>query len=203
MTTLRDQLGPIDIHLFAQILEGRVPSGARVFDVGCGGGRNLVWFLREGYSVAGVDPDAVAIARVRDLATSLASSPLSPRGFRVESVEDSSFPDGCADLVIVNAVLHFARDAGHFERMLDGAWRHLASGGLFFARLASSIGIEALVEPLGSGRFRLPDGSTRYLVTEPMLRGHEARIGAARVDPLKTTIVDGQRAMTTWVLRRA
>ena len=78
----------------------------------------------------------------------------------------------------------------------------LRPGGLFFARLASSIGIEALVTPLGDGRYHLPDGSDRYLVNEGLLAGLEASLGAAVVEPLKTTNVDNQRCMTTWCVRK-
>jgi SAM-dependent methyltransferase len=43
-----------------------------VFDAGCGGGRNLVYLLRNGYEVCGNDADPGAIAQVRALAQSLA-----------------------------------------------------------------------------------------------------------------------------------
>ena len=86
--------------------------------------------------------------------------------------------------------------------MLAGIWRVLAPGGLLFARLASSIGIEDLVQPLGGGRFRLPDGSDRFLVDERMLMDAGARLGGDLLDPLKTTVGQNQRAMTTWVVRK-
>jgi tellurite methyltransferase len=78
----------------------------------------------------------------------------------------------------------------------------LSPGGLLFARLASSIGIEKLVRPIGNGRFHLPDGSDRFLVDEPMLMDSGARLGADLIDPLKTTVVQNQRSMTTWVVRK-
>ena len=46
-----------------------------------------------------------------------------------------------ADVVMASAVLHFARDKAHFEAMLRQLWRVLKPGGIFFARLASTIGI--------------------------------------------------------------
>jgi hypothetical protein len=101
-------------------------------------------------------------------------------------------------------VLHFARDDAQFEAMLEGSWRLLASGGMFFCRLASTIGLEAQVRPLaiGSRRHRLPDGTDRYLVDEPLLMALTARLGGRLLDPLKTTVVQGQRSMTTWVVRK-
>ena len=199
---LSELFGEIDIYLFDQLLKGRLPPGACVLDAGCGGGRNLVYFLGAGYEVFGVDQSAEAIAHARRLAARLAPR-LPAANFLVAAVEEMPFPDGRFDAVLSSAVLHFARDERHFRAMLDEMWRVLRPGGLFFARLASSIGIEGLVRPLGGRRHRLPDGSERFLVDEPMLFEAADRLGAVWLDPLKTTNVQNQRCMTTWVLRKA
>jgi hypothetical protein len=39
-------------------------------------------------------------------------------------------------------------------------------------------------------------------VDEALLGSITARLGAEWADPLKTTVVQNQRAMTTWVLRK-
>ena len=201
MIDLQAQFGQIDIYLFDQLLRGRVPPGARICDAGCGSGRNLVYFLRAGYDVRAVDADPTALATVRSMAATLAPK-LPADNFRVEAVEKMSFPDRCADFVISSAVLHFARDDDHFVAMLRECWRLLDRNGIFFCRLASSIGIESRIRTLGSGRFGLPDGSERYLVTEARLMELTAQLGGDLIVPIKTTIVQNQRAMTTWVLRK-
>jgi tellurite methyltransferase len=201
MNDLRVQFGDIDIYLFDQLLRGRIAPGMHVVDAGCGGGRNLVYLLRHGYNVAAVDRDPAAVERVRALAAQL-NPALPADNFRVEPIETMSFTPASADIVIASAVLHFASGPGHFEAMLRGIWNVLAPGGLLFARLASSIGIVGLVEPLGEGRFRLPDGSDRFLVDEHMLTEATRRLGGDLVDPLKTTVVQQERAMTTWVTRK-
>ena len=201
MTDLQKQFGDIDIYLFDQLLRGRIAPGARICDAGCGGGRNLVYLLRAGYQVMAVDADASALERVRAMAATLAPA-LPADNFRVEAVEKMSFPDACADVVISSAVLHFARDDDHFEAMLRECWRLLDVQGLLFCRLASSIGIESLVRPVGAGRFLLPDGSQRYLVTEARLMELTTALGGELIDPLKTTVVQNQRSMTTWVMRK-
>jgi SAM-dependent methyltransferase len=137
----------------------------------------------------------------RRLAESLAPS-LPAGNFRVEAIEDMAFPDGFADVVISSAVLHFARSDEHFRAMLRGSWRVLKPGGLFFCRLASSIGMEHQVERVAGRRFRLPDGSERYLVDEALLLQFTAEVDGRLADTLKTTIVQNQRSMTTWVLRK-
>ena len=198
---LQSQFGGIDVYLFDQLLRGRVPRGAAVFDAGCGAGRNLVYFLREGYDVRGVDADPVAVDAVRRLASALAPSIVAADAFRVEPVEAMSAPGASADLVISSAVLHFARDDAHFDAMLRGSWRMVRPGGLFFCRVAGITGVDG-ARPLGSGRYTLPDGSDRYLADEPRLRAATAALGGELVDPIKTTVVHGQRAMMTWVARR-
>ncbi len=201
MLDLDALFGQIDIYLFDQILRGRIAPGMRVFDAGCGGGRNLVFLLQQGYDVCAVDPDPAAIRSVRALAARLAPR-LPESNFRAEAIEASSFPDHAADAVVSSAVLHFARDDAHFSAMLAGAWRLVKPGGLFFCRLASSIGMEGRFVSLGNGRYTLPDGSERYLVDEARLVALTADLGGTLVDPLKTTVVQGQRCMTTWVVRR-
>jgi SAM-dependent methyltransferase len=202
VTDVRTLFGQIDIYLFDQLLRGRIPASARICDAGCGTGRNLVFFLREGYDVRAVDDDRSAVDRVRSIAERLAPH-LSADNFRVEPIEEMSFPDRCVDFVISSAVLHFARDDRHFDAMLQACWRLLDSSGIFFCRLASSIGIESRVRAVGDGRFLLPDGSERYLVTEDRLIELTARLGGELIDPIKTTIVQNQRAMTTWVVAKA
>lgn len=198
---LQSLLGSIDIYLLDQLLRGRIPAGSAVFDAGCGHGRNLGYFLREGYDVRGVDSDPNAIRAVRALAESLAPS-LPAANFRAEAIEAHGFPEHAADFVISSAVLHFARDEAHFRAMLDGTWRLVRPGGTLFCRLASTIGMEGRFTPLGNGRFHMPDGSDRFLVNESTLIALTEELGGKLLDPLKTTVVQDSRCMTTWVMRR-
>lgn len=196
--SLRDWFGEIDIYLFDQLLKGRIRPGMAVLDAGCGGGRNLHYLLRCGCEISAVDSSAEAVEHVRALAAHLAPS-LSPEGFRTEPVEALSFPAGSFDVVLSSAVLHFARDEEQFRAMVLEMWRVLKPGGLLFARLASSIGIEERVELLEGRRHLLPDGSERFLVDESFLLALTRELGGVLADPLKTTNVQNLRCMTTWV----
>lgn len=202
MSDLTEEFGEIDIYLFDQLLRGRIAAGMRIIDAGCGGGRNLVYLLTRGYDVAGCDRDHGAVEAVRAMVSRLA--PQLPGGnFRVESIEAMSFPDACADVVLASAVLHFASGEEQFHAMLASLWRVLKPGGMLFARLASSIGIEGQVQRVNGRRHRLPDGSERYLVDERLLVDLTARLGGELLDPIKTTVVQDQRAMTTWVVKKS
>jgi SAM-dependent methyltransferase len=198
---LREQFGGIDVYLFDQLLKGRFDKGMRVLDAGCGAGRNLVYFLREGFDVCGVDVSADAIAQVRSLARALAPR-LPEENFRREPVERMSFAGGSFDAVLSSAVLHFARDEAHWLAMLREMWRVLKPGGTLFSRLASSDGVEGFVEHLGGRRYRLPGGIEWLLADERMLRETTDSLEGELLEPLKTVVVHGTRAMSVWCLRK-
>ena len=201
-TQLREEFGEIDIYLFDQLLRGRLDGVRAVLDAGCGTGRNLVHLLRAGFDCHAVDRDPRSVARVRELAARLAPGAGEER-FQVAEVDALPFADASMDAVISSAVLHFAEGPEHFDRMLNEMWRVLRPGGLLFARLASSIGIESRVRPVGNGRYRIPDGSERFLVDQAGLLTRTEALGGVLLDPIKTTIVQDLRAMTTWCLRKA
>lgn len=198
---LRHQFGNIDIYLFDQLLKGRLVPGTRLLDAGCGDGRNLVYFLRGDYDVYAVDRSSSAITEAQELAYTTAPE-TAIKHFRVERVESLSFEDAWFDAVLGIAVLHFAENESHFRTMLREMWRVLKQGGFFFARLASTIGFEDRAEPLGDRRYRLPDGTERFLVDEGMLLKMSRDLGGELLEPLKTVNVQNERCMTTWCLRK-
>jgi SAM-dependent methyltransferase len=199
-TELRGLFGEIDIYLFDQLLKGRFDRRRRVLDAGCGDGRNLVYLLQRGADCYGVDRDEAAVAACRRLAATHAPA-LPDSHFRVADLARLPFADGSMDAVICSAVLHFAEDEAEWSAMVSDAWRVLAAGGLFFARLASNIGLESQLGR-SPGRMRLPDGSMRFVATEALLIEWTARLGGRLVDPIKTTNVQQMRAMTTWVVEK-
>jgi SAM-dependent methyltransferase len=197
---LQQTFGNIDIYLFDQLLKGRFDACKTVLDAGCGGGRNLIYFLQNGFEVYGVDQSEAAIDAVKQLSTALSpANPLS--NFSVAGVDNLPFADNTFDLVICSAVLHFAKDAQHFDAMLRAMFNVLKPGGYFFARLASDIGIEQLVKPLGNDRYLLPDGSERFLVNEQTLLKYTGELGIL-YEPIKTTNVQNLRCMTTWCVQK-
>lgn len=195
------EFGRIDIYVFDQLLRGRITPSMRVLDAGCGAGRNSEYLMRCGADVFGVDSDATQIERIRRVASEAAPR-LPSTNFTVGRLDDLPFADGLFDAVICSAVLHFAEDTADFEAMISEMWRVLRPGGVFFSRLASTIGIEGRVTPLRDRWHRLPDGSDRFLVDEAYLLGITAELGGNLLDPLKTTVVQNMRSMTTWVLRK-
>ena len=197
--SVQEQFGQIDIYVFDQILRGNIAAGMCVLDAGCGYGRNLVHLLREGCEAFAIDESDAAVEHLRQLSASL-STGLPADNFQVGLIEQMPFPDGLADVVICNSVLHFARDEEHFRAMLAELWRVLKPGGMLFCRLGSRIGMD--FERVGPNIFVVGDGSRWFLVDEEMLMDLTEEMNAVLVDPLKTTIVQDFRCMTTWVLRK-
>ena len=197
--TIQEEFGQIDIYVFDQILRGNLDAGMRIVDAGCGYGRNLVYLLRAGAEIHACDANPEAVEHVRALAAELQPR-LPATNFTVAAIEAMPYPDAFADAVLCNSVLHFARDEKHFLNMVEELWRVLRVGGLLFVRLGSRIGMD--FPALGGGLYEIGDGSAWFLVTERVLMNMTQQMNAVLVDPLKTTVVQDYRCMTTWVLRK-
>jgi tellurite methyltransferase len=198
---LQATFGNIDIYLFDQLLKGRFDHCQNVLDVGCGSGRNLIYFLRNGFNVFAIDNNEQSIKNVKVLSQKLAPTN-SVENILVASAEDMPFGNSAFDLVISSAVLHFAKNKEQFEAMLNSMWRVLKPNGFLFVRLASSIGIEILIKDMGNGRYLLPDGTERYLVDEQKLFQYSKQLNGRLFEDIKTTNVQNLRCMTTWCLQK-
>lgn len=198
---LRELLAGIDIYLFDQLMKGRLAPTMKVLDAGCGGGRNVAYLMHAGFDVWAVDRETAPVEQVRRLASEVAPH-LDASRFRVEDLEHLSFADASFDVVLSNAVLHFAHDHAAFATMVSELWRVLRPGGMLFVRLASSIGLPGRARPAGEGRYQLPDGSVRYLVDQERLLSLTSTLGGRWLEPLKTTVVQDQRSMTTWCVEK-
>ena len=49
---LNHLLGNIDIYLLDQILKDRFKKSFKILDAGCGEGRNLIYFVRNGFKLS-------------------------------------------------------------------------------------------------------------------------------------------------------
>ena len=198
---LHEQFGDIDIYLFDQLQRGRFDARRRVLDAGCGGGRNLPYFLAHGFEVYAIDEDpgcsrrgaqaggpACAQAAGRqhppggDSRAALGRRPDGRRRLqRRPALRARPRPlrtDGRRDVARARARRPLLRAPGveHRHRAADQATRSGASA-CPTARIASS--------------WTSSSCSTRPTTS------------AARcVDPLKTTNVQNQRCMTTWVIEK-
>ena len=194
------ELGRTDIYLIDQIMKGRYRVQDKILDAGCGRGRNMQWFLANGYQMTGIDSDPAAIKATREMASSLGRADAELRGCPVENMP---FADATFDHVISSAVLHFARDHAHFKAMVAEMVRVLKPGGSLWVRMTSDVCITHLVKPDDRGVALLPDGSERYLLTRPMLQWMLVNYELEQIEPFKNVNVDDQRVMCVLVVGKA
>ncbi len=197
---LNKELGNIDIYLLDQILKGRYSKVDKILDAGCGEGRNLVYFLNNGFDVHGIDKNERAIEMLQFVARSKKVD-LDSNTFRVGGLENIPFNSNTFNHVICNAVLHFAESKTHFEQMFSELIRVLQPEGSMFIRMTSNIGIEKQAEAIGDGKYNIPDGSTRFLLTKELLNYTIKKYQLTFFEPLKTVNVNDERCMTTLFLK--
>lgn len=197
MSTIASLLGNMDIYLLDQIMKGRYVPSDIILDAGAGGGRNLHWFVQQGFQVFGTDRDPAALEALRQNYPDLLENQ-----FRLAPVESLPFPEEHFNHIICSAVLHFAENQAHFEQMFQEMIRVLKPGGSLFIRVATNVGLEEKMIPLGHGRFHLPDGSDRFLLTRPLLDKVMQENGLQLLEPFKTVLVDDLRSMSVLVLQK-
>ena len=189
-------LGQTDIYLIDQIMKGRYKQVDFILDAGCGGGRNMFWFLQNGFPINGIDSNLVAIEALKDAYPELSEH------FKVAVIENSGFTQNHFDHIICSAVLHFAKSTSHFKLILEELVRILKPGGSLFIRMTSDIGIEDKVKHLADGVYVIPDGSTRLLLTRQLLADCMHAYNLSFIEPSKTTNVADERCMSTLVLQK-
>ncbi|MEQ8414563.1 MAG: class I SAM-dependent methyltransferase [Imperialibacter sp.] len=198
---LNTQLGNIDIYLLDQVLKGRFEGKSKVLDVGCGEGRNLVYFAREGFDVYGFDQNPAALQMLRYLLKGIRPG-FDERKLIEGNAESLPLPAGYFDIVISSAVLHFAESVDAFHKQVAELFRVLAPEGILFIRMTSDIGLPETTEDQGNGRYLIPDGSIRFLLNRSLIEEIVDNFSWQLIEPVKTTVVDDVRCMTTLVFRK-
>jgi tellurite methyltransferase len=196
LNPIEEVTGSTDIYLLDQIMKGRYKTTDSILDAGCGYGRNLHWFLRNNVVIFGVDQDVGAIHDLQRRHPAIAER------FRPSVVEKIPFEDDRFDHIISSAVLHFAKDTGHFLKMIGEMVRVLKPLGSLFIRMTSDIGIEGKVRLAGDGVYDIPDGSRRFLLTRTLLADIMRKNRLSFLEPLKTVNVNDIRCMSTLVLTK-
>jgi len=196
MRDLKTDIGGTDIYLLDQILKERYTANQIILDAGCGSGRNLKWFYKNGVEIYGVDADSQKIE------TSKINYPKKLNNFSVEQIDNLSFKDGFFHHIICNAVLHFAVNEDHFFKMISELIRILKPNGSLFVRIASNISLEKKVQHLQEGVYKIPDGTKRFLLTKTLLEKMMKKHSLEFIEPLKTVNVNDKRGMSTLVLKK-
>lgn len=198
---LNHLLGNIDIYLLDQILKARFERHFKILDAGCGEGRNLVYFIRNQYRVYGIDKNVDSIQMLKHLIKSINKEYPLDR-FVLGNMEEMPYKQHEFDAIISSAVLHFAENKNEFFNMFRELDRVLKPKGILFVRMTADTGMKDKNKPMGDGKFFLPDGSVRFLLTKVILKEIIDQYGFEFIEPFKSVIVDEKRSMSTLVLRK-
>lgn len=183
---LNNAIGNTDIYLLDQILKGRFDGRNRIFDAGCGEGRNLRYFAGNGYDIYGLDTNPMAVKMLQMMYSSFPKD-----NFLTGSLEELPWKDHFFDAIICSAVLHFATDQDHFRQMVLELVRVLNMKGLLFIRMASvAVGLNDTTN------------AYTYLLTPDDVLWLQSRSGLTKLEPVKTVLVESHRAMTTLVMEK-
>jgi len=191
---LKQEIGNIDIYLLDQILKERFNSTNKILDAGCGSGRNLQYFINNNFDVYGIDSNENRINSLKNLNNI--------QNFKVAKLESIPFNKDYFDYIICNAVLHFANNEIHFFKMFSELFRVLKTNGTLFIRMTSDFGIENLVNKIENGVYNIPDGSTRFLLTNTILEKLKNKYNFDFIEPLKTVNVNNLRCMSTLIIKK-
>ena len=193
---LKNTIGKIDIYLLDQILKERYQTNSSILDVGCGNGRNLKWFYNNGYTIYGIDADTDVINTVREKYQSQS------KHFSVQNVDSLNFDDNKFDHIVCNALLHFADNDVHFKKMFSELMRVLKPNGTIFIRMATLEGMEKYATYISEGRYHLPDGTDRFLLTSELFNQTIKAFNLKLLEPIKYINVDNMRSMATFILQK-
>ena len=195
--SIQTLLGQTDIYLIDQIMKGRYTADNIILDAGCGSGRNMYWFVHNGFNITGIDISKAVIDELKNNYPALPECSLV-----AASLEKIPFGDDHFNHIICSAVLHFAESIARFNCMCTEMVRVLKPGGTLFIRMTSDIGIEEKVKLIADGVYAIPDGSTRFLLTRKLLANCMQQNNLSFIEPLKTVNVDDVRCMSTLFLQK-
>ncbi len=184
-----------DIYLIDQLLKGTYKQGDLALDAGCGSGRNMGWFVANKIAIMGCDPDEERLAIAKE------QTGLRNGFFSQTTIEKMNYRRETFDHIICSAVLHFAKNETHFVQMLNAMHHVLKPKGTLFIRMTSLFGLPKNYQHLAEGRYLLADGSERFLLTKKGLLALK-EIGFEQIEPVKSTLVEELRSMTTLMLRK-
>ncbi|MGO3181221.1 MAG: class I SAM-dependent methyltransferase [Aequorivita sp.] len=186
-------LGNVDIYVIDQILKDSYQSGQSILDAGCGSGRNLKWFYQNDFSITGIDVDAERIKLAKEI------YPNASANFTVGNLTNMPYEDEVFDHILCCAVLHFAQDKTHFNKMFTEIYRVLNPNGTLLIRVASDIGLD------GKKPF-VQDGESKemgnFYITRQLISEIVESFSLKFLEPIKTTNVQDVRAMTTLVFQK-
>jgi SAM-dependent methyltransferase len=197
---LNHELGNIDLFLLDQILKGRFENAGRILDAGCGEGRNLTYFIKNGYEVWGIDNNSIALKMLRMAGRSLHKS-FDPEKFIEGEITEIPFPPQSFDAIICLAVLHFSSSEAAFFTALDEMMKVLRKDGSLFISMYSNFGM--VKEAAHQEDIHDKESNGRYLLlTEFLYNTLLHRYVLREIEPVKTVFTQNVYPITYLTLKK-
>jgi SAM-dependent methyltransferase len=191
---LNQELGNADLLLIDQILKGRFDPKMKILDAGCGEGRNMVYFIKNGFPIYGIDQNPEMVSMSRLIARAINKDYVVENIFTA-SIEENPFPDKFFDVILCINVLHFARDKEHFMQMVKSQLRVLRNGGLFYIGMESGSEMEEGKKKIAINR----EGATeqkRFLMNSDLLKNLLSLNLMEKSEPVWTLHLEGMVSLT-------
>ena len=186
----------MDLFLMDLILKGKIPSNARVLDVGCGEGRNGIHFIQQGHEYHGWDIDSSKLKLLEYLAKTFDAS---HAHFKIQDIR-SAEADRFFDFIICSRMLHFAESKVDFLLMWEKLSGQLKRGGILYVSMDSIIDND-LWKKLEHGKIKFPDARIHFALTSDIYE--EIKKGFEEIEPLKTLVYHNKRAQSFLCFKKA
>lgn len=193
--TINSYFGDMDLYLIDAILKGHVPRNGKVLDVGCGDGRNGLFFIKEHFEYHGTDQD---ISKIQFAEYFVKNFPNDKARFECASIEDLTTDDSY-NLIIASRVLHFAQDEKHFIANWEKLTKKLKIGGVIYFAMDSGIASDH-VKKEPNGHFKFKDGRTSFALTQEIY--NRMADALVEVEPLRTIIHGNKRVQSFGLLQK-
>ena len=179
----------MDLFLMDLILKGKIRSNAKVLDIGCGEGRNGIYFIQQGNEYHGWDTDDSKLKLLEYLAKTIkhSNTDFVTQDF-IQSTDNEDF-----DLVICSRVLHFASSEEDFMFRWNKVSSVVGRGGMLYVSMDSVINTDMSIRQK-NGLTKFPDGNIRFALTHEIYQ--EIKKGFEEVEPLRTLIHHNERAQS-------
>mgnify|MGYP001793323602 CR=1 FL=1 len=184
---INQAIGNLDLYLLDQILKGTFDGRQRILDAGCGEGRNLTYFVNNGYEVYGIDKNPQAL-----LMAMMTHKAVPKENWTTGDLSENPHPDLYFDAVLCSAVLHFADNYQHFHKIMNEIIRVLAPDGILFIRTATAIGLSEVDD----------NSSFSYLLEPEQLYNFNQLYPLNFLELPKSVVVNGQRSMGILVMQK-
>ncbi|WP_420317153.1 class I SAM-dependent methyltransferase [Ekhidna sp.] len=185
----------MDLFLMDLLLKGMVPVKAKVLDVGCGEGRNGIFFIRNGYEYHGWDTDQSKIKLIEYLSKSIKGT---NARFEVQDLL-SVISEEQFDFIICSRVLHFADSRESFINMWKKLTSFLNPEGLIYFTMDSVVD-NSVGKPIRNGQYEFPNSKIRFALTTELY--DDIKKGFEEVEPLRTLVHHNERAQSFIVLKK-